>query len=67
MGGIVEFAMFTRGYDAADFAADVNAFGAKNDIKALKRAVKNTQILGDPIRVRGPVLRRPSPGRTGST
>ncbi len=44
--GIVEFAMFTRGYDAADFAADVNKFGAKNDIKALKRALAHTQILG---------------------
>lgn len=44
--GIVELAMFAKGYDAADFAADVNKFGAKNDIKALKRALKNTQILG---------------------
>lgn len=44
--GIVEFAMFTDGYDAADFTADVNKFGAKNDIKALKRALAHTQILG---------------------
>ncbi|MDR7251146.1 hypothetical protein J2X46_000118 [Nocardioides sp. BE266] len=44
--GIVEFAMFKRGYDAGDFVADVNKFGAKNDIKALKRALANTQILG---------------------
>jgi hypothetical protein len=44
--GIVELAMFTRGYDGEDFAADVNKFGAKNDIKALKRALANTQILG---------------------
>lgn len=44
--GIVEFAMFKSGYDAADFAADVNTFGAKNDVKALKRALANTQILG---------------------
>ena len=44
--GGVEFAMFARGYDAADFTADMNKFGAKNDIKALKRALANTQILG---------------------
>ena len=44
--GVVEIAMFKRGYDAADFAKDVNKFGAKNNIKALKRAVANTQILG---------------------
>lgn len=44
--GIVEFAMFKRGYDAADFTADINKYGAKNDIKALKHALANTQILG---------------------
>ncbi len=44
--GIVEFATFKRGYDAEKFAADVNKFGAKNDIKALKRAVAKTTILG---------------------
>lgn len=44
--GVVEFAMFKRGYDVDDFAADVNKFGAKNDIKALKRALANTTILG---------------------
>ena len=44
--GIVEIAMFKRGYDAGDFVADVNAFGAKNDMKAFKRALANTQILG---------------------
>ncbi len=44
--GIVEFAMFKSGYDIADFTADVNKFGAKNDVKALKRALANTQILG---------------------
>ncbi len=43
---VVEIAMFKRGYDASKFAADVNAFGAKNDIKAFKRALANTQILG---------------------
>ena len=43
---VVELAMFKRGYDAAKFAADVNAFGAKNDLKAFKRALANTQILG---------------------
>jgi hypothetical protein len=44
--GVVEFAMFKRGYDVDDFTADVNKFGAKNDIKALKRALANTTILG---------------------
>ncbi|WP_268110553.1 hypothetical protein [Nocardioides pini] len=44
--GIVEFATFKAGYDVADFTADVNKFGAKNDIKALKRALKNTTIIG---------------------
>ena len=44
--GPVEFAMFKAGYDVADFAADVNKFGAKNDVKALKRALKNTTIIG---------------------
>ena len=44
--GTVEFAMFKAGYDAADFTADVNKFGAKNDVKALKRAIKNTSIIG---------------------
>lgn len=44
--GVVEFATFKRGYDVDDFTADVNKFGAKNDIKALKRALANTTILG---------------------
>ena len=44
--GIVEFATFKAGYDVAEFTADVNRFGAKNDVKALKRAVKNTTIIG---------------------
>ena len=44
--GIVEIAMFARGYDSDDFLADINKFGAKNDIKALKRALAHTQILG---------------------
>ena len=44
--GIVELVRFKRGYDAADFTADINAFGAKNDIKALKHALANAQILG---------------------
>lgn len=44
--GPVEFAMFKAGYDVADFTADVNKFGAKNDVKALKRALKNTTIIG---------------------
>jgi hypothetical protein len=44
--GVVEFVMFKAGYDAEDFTRDVNRFGAKNDIKALKRAINNTEILG---------------------
>ena len=44
--------MFKQGYDVADFTADVNKFGAKNDIKALKRALKNSTILGRPVRRR---------------
>jgi hypothetical protein len=44
--GIVEIAMFAKGYDAADFVKDVTAFGAKNDVKALKHALARTQILG---------------------
>jgi hypothetical protein len=44
--GAVEFAMFKRGYDTDDFAKDLNKFGAKNDIKALKHALKNVTILG---------------------
>jgi hypothetical protein len=44
--GTVEFAMFKAGYDVADFTADINKFGAKNDVKALKHALKNTTIIG---------------------
>jgi hypothetical protein len=44
--GVVELAMFKRGYDATDFLADINQYGAKNDIKALKHALAHTQILG---------------------
>jgi hypothetical protein len=44
--GTAEFAMFKRGYDADDVAADLNKFGAKNNIKALKHALANTQVLG---------------------
>ena len=44
--GTVEFAMFKAGYSVADFTADMNAFGAKHDLKALKRTLANTQILG---------------------
>jgi hypothetical protein len=44
--GPVEFVTFKDGYDVADFAADVNRFGAKNDVKALKHALRNTTILG---------------------
>lgn len=44
--GVVEFVMFKRGYDKEDFVRDVNAFGAKGNIKAFKRALANTEILG---------------------
>lgn len=44
--GTVEFVMFKRGYDADDFASDINQFGAKNDLKALKRALAHSRILG---------------------
>lgn len=44
--GTVEFARFKKGYDVADFTADVNRFGAKNDVKALRRAIANTTIIG---------------------
>lgn len=45
-GGVVEFIRFKRGYDAARFAADINRFGAKNDMKALRRVVARTDIVG---------------------
>ena len=44
--GAAEIAKLARGYTPEEFAADVNAFGAKNDIKALKHALANAQILG---------------------
>ena len=44
--GVVEFAMFKHGYDARDFTEDLFRFGAKNDVKALKHALANTQMLG---------------------
>jgi hypothetical protein len=44
--GIVEFVTFDKGYDVADFTRDVNRFGAKNDTKALKRAIRNATIIG---------------------
>ena len=44
--GTVEFVMFKRGYHAGDFASDLNKFGAKNDLKALKRALAHSRILG---------------------
>ena len=44
--GVVEIAMFKAGYDSSDFLTDINKFGGKNDIKALKHALANTQILG---------------------
>jgi hypothetical protein len=44
--GTVEFLMFDRGYDVDDFAKDVGRFASKGDVKALKRALANTEILG---------------------
>jgi hypothetical protein len=44
--GIVEFVTFKKGYDVADFTEDVNAYGAKNDLKALKRAISKSTIIG---------------------
>ena len=44
--GAVELALFAPGYDVTEFIADMNKFGAKNDIKALKRTLRNTQFLG---------------------
>jgi hypothetical protein len=44
--GIVELARFAKGYDVSDFTADLARFGAKNDLKALKRALRKTTILG---------------------
>jgi hypothetical protein len=44
--GIVEFVTFKKGYDVADFTKDVNKFGAKNDTKALKRAIARSTIVG---------------------
>ena len=38
--------MFDRGYDTRDFRKDLAAFERKNDIKALKRFLANTEILG---------------------
>jgi hypothetical protein len=45
-GGPVEFVTFDKGYDIADFTADFNKFGAKRDIKALKRVVSKSTIIG---------------------
>ncbi len=44
--GTVELAQFARGYDVEDFTRDVNAFGAKGDMRAFKRALRNTTFLG---------------------
>ena len=43
--GAAEIVMFKRGYDAKDLATDIAATD-KGDIKALKRALKNTTFLG---------------------
>lgn len=44
--GIVEFALLKAGYTVEDFSADLNTFGAKNDVKALKRALAHIQMIG---------------------
>lgn len=44
--GTVEFLMFDSGYDVDDFAKDVGRFGSKGDVKALRRALAHTEILG---------------------
>lgn len=44
--GVAEILMFDRGYDFGDFSKDVGKFERKNDIKALKRAIRHTEILG---------------------
>lgn len=44
--GVVEFLMFDSGYDADDFAKDLGRFESKGDVKALKHAIANTEILG---------------------
>lgn len=44
--GVAEILMFDQGYDFGDFMKDVGKFESKNDIKALKRAVRNTEVLG---------------------
>jgi hypothetical protein len=44
--GTAEVMMFDRGYDVGDFRKDLIAFERKNDIKALKRFLANTEILG---------------------
>lgn len=44
--GVAEIMMFDKGYDGRDFRKDLAAFERKNDIKALKRFLANTEILG---------------------
>ncbi len=44
--GVAEILMFKNGYDFGDFSKDVGKFDKKGDIKAFKRALANTQILG---------------------
>lgn len=44
--GVAEIMLFDRGYDEQDFRKDLGKFEEKNDIKALKRFLKNTEILG---------------------
>lgn len=44
--GVVEFLMFEKGYDVSDFAADLTKFETKGNLKAFRRALAHTQILG---------------------
>lgn len=44
--GVVEFVTFDKGYDVAAFAKDLNTYFAKNDLKALKRAINKSTIIG---------------------
>jgi hypothetical protein len=41
-----EIMMFDRGYDVGDFRKDLTAFERKQDMKAFKRFLANTEILG---------------------
>jgi hypothetical protein len=42
----VEFVTFDAGYSSDDFVSDVNKCGEKCNVKALRRAIENTTIIG---------------------